>query len=260
MVVEEGPGRTESAPERAPAPGAVAYRTAVITGASRGLGRALARVFVGRGLRVLLAARSERELANLCDELRDEHGAGRAHYAVCDLTEPDAPDRLQAACREHFGSADVLVNNAGVGAYTPFVEQSADEIRRTLRVDLEAPILLTHAFLPEMIEARRGLVIQIASDLSRRFLPKMSPYVAAKFGILGFSGSLLREVKEHGVKVVTVMPGIIDTAFGGGEEGSREETWALRPELLAERVADLLDLPENVVIDELVIHPLHQDF
>ena len=83
---------------------------------------------------------------------------------------------------------------------------------------------------------------------------------ACKHGLLGFSGSLLREAKAHGIKVSTVLPGIIDTAFNGALEGSEEETWALRASALADQVLTLFALPENIVIDELTIHPLQQDF
>jgi short-subunit dehydrogenase len=104
------------------------------------------------------------------------------------------------------------------------------------------------------------MIVNIASDLARRPLANMAPYVAAKHGLLGFSASLLREVKSHGVKVSTVLPGIIDSAFNGAVQGSKDEAWALSCDMLASRIADLLELPGSVVIDELVIHPLHQDF
>ena len=119
-------------------------------------------------------------------------------------------------------------------------------------------MLLSHALLPGMIARRRGAIVNVASDLARRYLANMAPYVATKFGLLGFSGSLLREVKQHGIKVMAVLPGIVDTGFGGGAEGSRDESWALRPAALAAQIAGLLELPDNVVIDEVTIHPLHQ--
>ena len=88
----------------------------------------------------------------------------------------------------------------------------------------------------------------------------MAPYVATKFGLLGFSGSLLREARAHGIKVSTGLPGIVDTAFNGAQESSKDERWALRSAALAGQVVALLELPENVVVDELTIHPVHQDY
>jgi short-subunit dehydrogenase len=237
----------------------VRYQTAIITGASRGLGRALAVAIAARGLNVMLAARAEDELREVSETLAREHGE-RVAYAVTDLREPQSIRALFAATSNKFGAADVLVNNAGIGRYKPFMEWSEEEIIDTANVNLTALMLCTKAALAGMIEARRGLVINIASDLSRRFLPQMAPYVAAKFGVLGFAGSVLREVKQYGVKVCTVMPGIIDTNFNDSQEGTREETWALPPALLAERITELLDQPEHLVVDEMVIHPMQQDF
>jgi short-subunit dehydrogenase len=236
------------------------YQTAIITGASRGLGKALAGVFAARGLNVMLAARAEDELREVSETLARAQGAGRVAYAVTDLREADSIRALFEATLNKFGPADVLVNNAGIGRYKPFMEWSEEEIIDTANVNLTALMLCTRAALGGMIEARRGLIINIASDLSRRFLPQMAPYVAAKFGVLGFAGSLLREVKQYGVKVCTVMPGIIDTNFNDSQEGTREETWALPPLVLAERIAELLDQPEHLVVDEMVIHPMQQDF
>jgi short-subunit dehydrogenase len=237
----------------------VRYQTAIITGASRGLGKALAGAFAARGLNVMLAARAEDELRAVSETLAREHGA-RVAYTVTDLRNPESIRTLFESASSKFGPADVLVNNAGIGRYKPFMEWSEEEIIDTANVNLTALMLCTRAALAGMIGARRGLIINIASDLSRRFLPQMAPYVAAKFGVLGFAGSLLREVKQYGVKVCTVMPGIIDTNFNDSQEGTREETWALPPAILAERIAELLDQPEHLVVDEMVIHPMQQDF
>jgi short-subunit dehydrogenase len=237
----------------------VRYQTAIITGASRGLGKALAVAIAARGLNVMLAARAEDELREVSETLAREHGE-RVACTITDLREPRSIGALFESTLSKFGPADVLVNNAGIGRYKPFMEWSEEEIIDTAYVNLTALMLCTKAALAGMIEARRGLVINIASDLSRRFLPQMAPYVAAKFGVLGFSGSLLREVKQYGVKICTVMPGIIDTNFNDSQEGTREETWALPPAILAERIAELLDQPEHLVVDEMVIHPMQQDF
>ncbi|MBC8041927.1 MAG: SDR family NAD(P)-dependent oxidoreductase [Rhizobacter sp.] len=235
------------------------YKTAIVTGASRGLGREIAKAFASEGLNVMLAARHEPDLRAVTESLIAEHG-NRIAYTVVDLRSPESISLLFAATRQRFGMADVLVNNAGIGRYKPFTEWTETEIVDTAAVNLTALMLCTKAVLPEMMAIRRGFIINIASDLARKFLPNMSPYVATKFGALGFSGSLLREVKSHGIKVCTVMPGIIDTNFNDSQEGSREETWALRPEVLAKQIAGLLSLPPHVVQDEMVIHPMQQEF
>lgn len=233
------------------------YDTALITGASRGLGAALARELAARGYRLHLVARDADALEALATTLRDAHGA-TVTVLGADLTEAAAVQHCAAEARRYLGAIDVLINNAGFGHYRPLAEWSAREIADCNALNLTAPMLLAHALVPEMVARRRGMVVNVASDLARRYLANMAPYVATKFGLLGFSGSLLREVKDHGVKVTTVMPGVIDTAFGGATEGSRDERGSLRPSLLATQIADLLELPDAVVLDELTLHPLMQ--
>lgn len=233
------------------------YDTALVTGASRGLGAALAREMAERGYRLMLVARRAGELDALAASLRDAHGA-TVHTLAANLVDAAAPQQCADAALQALGPVDVLINNAGFGHYKPLAEWTAREIADCNALNLTAPMLLAHALVPGMVARRRGMVVNIASDLARRYLANMAPYVATKFGLLGFSGSLLREVKDHGVKVTAVLPGIIDTDFGGGQAGSREESWSLRPALLATQIADLLELPDTVVLDELTIHPLKQ--
>ncbi len=235
------------------------YRTAIVTGASRGLGRAIATAFAARGLNVMLAARSESELSAITQTLAAEHG-GKVAYTVTDLRSPSAIQSLFEAALARFGVVDVLVNSAGLQPYKPLVEWSEPEILDTVAVNLTALILCTQAALPDMLAERRGLIINIASDLSRRYLPNMAPYVGTKFGVLGFSGSLLREVKQNGIKVCTVMPGMIDTGIFAAPERPPREAHAMYPAVVAETIANLLDQPEHVILDEILIHPMRQDF
>ena len=235
------------------------YENVLVTGASRGLGAALGRELLARGHRVVLTARNAAELAQATDALRAEHHE-RVHWFAADLSDPAQAASLVAEVEQRFGALDALINNAGIGAWKPLVEWSAQEVVACVNLNLLAPMLLSRAVLPGMVLRRRGLIVNIASDLARRPLANMAPYVATKYGLLGFSGSLLREAKANGIQVSAVLPGIIDTAFNGAEPGSKQETWALRPAVLAERIAELLELPDHVVIDELTIHPMQQEF
>jgi 3-oxoacyl-[acyl-carrier protein] reductase len=231
------------------------YDCALITGASRGLGAALAGELASRGYRLLLVARSGAELQTLAQTLRARHGVNVTAFAA-DLTDPDALQRCAAQALSQ-GDVDVLINNAGTGRYQPLEQWTPREIAECTALNLTAPMLLAHALVPAMVARRRGMVVNIASDLARRYLANMAPYVATKFGLLGFSGSLLREVKQHGVKVTAVLPGIVDTGFGGGAPG-RDERGALNPEQLAAQIAELLELPPHMVLDEVTLHPLQQ--
>lgn len=128
-----------------------------------------------------------------------------------------------------------------------------------LDVNLRAVLHGAHAAFP-YLQARRGRLVIVASDVGRRAIPNMEPYVAAKHGAVGLVGSLAREWKAHGIGVTALLPGIIDTSFGGGSEGSRDEAWALRPAVVADTLAWLLAQPPHVVVDELTVHPMGQDF
>jgi NADP-dependent 3-hydroxy acid dehydrogenase YdfG len=144
--------------------------------------------------------------------------------------------------------------------YADLTEWSIEEIDQTIDVNLKGTIYATYAVLPSMLERGSGHIINIASDVGRRPIPKMAPYVAAKHAVVGFSGSILREVKDRGVKVTVVLPGIIDTFFGGNTEGARNEHWALRPEHTASVLLQIALQPGNVLLDEVTIHPLGQEF
>jgi len=232
----------------------------LITGASRGLGAALARTVARRGHRVFLAARSPAELEQRAAEIARLHGSAAVAWQACDLRHGAQADALAAAATRTLGGVDVLINNAGIGAYRPFLENRVEELDEVLALNLAAPMRLAHALLPGMLERGRGYLIHVASDLARRPLARMAPYVASKHGLLGFAASLHREFRAEGIRVTTVLPGIIDSAFNGATEGSRDARWALPTDALAEQIAALLELPPTMVIDELVVHPAEGDY
>ncbi len=231
---------------------------ALVTGASRGLGRHIALQLARRGVRVAVSARSEHELERVAGEIRE--AGGEALAVTIDVARWDSVQRGVSLVRERFGKIDLLVNNAGVGWYKPMHEQSIDEIDRTIDVNLKGTVYLSKAVLPDMQQSGYGQIVNVASDLGRRVIPNMAPYVASKFGVIGFAGSLLREVKASGVKVMTVTPGIIDTFFNGGAEGTKEPSWSLRPEFVATMIVEMLELPRHWVFDEVSVHAMGQDF
>ena len=226
-------------------------QVAIVTGASRGLGRHIAMQLARKGVRVAVCARTAIDPGEI--------GAD-AIFVEIDVARWDSVERGVAVVRERLGKIDILVNNAGVGWYKPFDEWSVAELDLAIDVNLKGTMYMTKAVLPEMQTSGYGQIVNVASDLGRRVLPGMAAYVASKFGVVGFAGSLLREVKGKGVKVMTITPGIIDTSFGGGTEGTKEETWSLRPEFVAKTVVEMLELPRHWVVDELSIHAMGQEF
>ena len=232
-------------------------KVALVTGSSRGLGRAIALKLAKAGSKLAVCARDDRALKDLVDVI--ETAGGEAIYGAFSISDYKQLEQFVTQIQSRFGRLDILVNNAGLGWYKPFVEYSIEEIDQTIDVNLRGLIYATKAVLPIMLAQKHGQVINIASDLGRRVIPNMAPYVAAKHGVMGFAGSLLREVKDQGIKVMTMTPGIIDTYFGGGEAGSRDETWSLQPEAVAELVLNMLTLPQYTMLDEVSIHPMHQE-
>ncbi len=238
-------------------------RTALVTGASRGVGRHTARVLGAAGMNVVLCARTDADLHAVADEVRS--AGGRALIHRLDVRDRAAFTACLDRTREAFGGLDVLVCNAGLSPYKALDTWTAEEIDEVLDVNLRAVVHQCHAALPDLLRASaretgRGHVVIVASDVGRRAVPNMGPYVAAKHGVVGFAGSLLREVKGRGVRVTTVLPGVVDTHFGGGAEGTRDETWALRPAHVAGTIVWALQQPPHVVLDEITVHPMQQDF
>jgi len=231
--------------------------TWVVTGASRGLGRQLVQQLAERGHRVLAIARDGQRLQTLAAA-----HAGRVVPLVLDLADAAsiAPAMQQALAAEtHIAG---LVNNAGIGAYKAFVDHTEAESAAIVQVNFTAVVQLCHAVVPRLIAQGHGHIVNIGSDLGRRPLANMAVYAATKHALAGFSHSLLRELKTHGVKVSLVNPGIIDTDFGAQDgqtlEGTRGAAWSLRPAQLATLILQAVEQPGSMVVDEISVHPLGQ--
>lgn len=230
-------------------------QTWIVTGASRGLGRALTLQLAKRGHRVLAIARDEQRLQGLADAVE---GGSVLPYPL-DLADADGVSAGIARLLQQHPCVHGLINNAGIGTYRPLVEHTECELRAIIQVNLTASIQLCHAVLPGMLARRAGHIVNIGSDLGRRPLANMAAYVASKHGLTGFSHSLLREVKNVGVRVSLINPGIIDTDFGGGNEGSRDPHGSLHPVALAGLVMQVIEQPGSLLLDEVSVHPLGQE-
>jgi short-subunit dehydrogenase len=193
-----------------PAPDSVS--TALITGASSGIGEAMARQLAQRGHGVTLVARSEDRLRALAEELAGKHGV-RAEALACDITDPAARDRLAAEVERLGLRVDVLANNAGFGTYKAFAEIPRERLLEEVRVNTEAVADLTARWLPGMVERGAGAVLVTASTAGFQPLPGNALYAAVKSFALSFAEALHHEVKGSGVSVTALCPGPVHSGF-----------------------------------------------
>lgn len=187
-------------------------RTALVTGASGGIGEELAKVFASHGFDLVLVARTEEKLMTLGEELSAQHGI-RATAITADLSRPESPAELVADLAARDITVDVLVNNAGFAAYGKFQEIDLDEQLRMIRVNIAALTELTHRLLPGMLARRRGKILNLASTAAFLPGPLMTTYYATKAYVLSFSEALNSELAGTGVTVTALCPGPTSTGF-----------------------------------------------
>ncbi|MGO9115518.1 MAG: SDR family oxidoreductase [Thermoguttaceae bacterium] len=184
---------------------------AIVTGASSGIGRAIALELARKGGKVVCLARREDRLQAAAKEI--ESLGGRVAYVVGDVTDPAARARCIEAAQSHFGGLDILVNNAGVGAIGPFETADPQRVRRIMEVNFFALVEMTRTSLPLLKQGRQPIIVNVSSILGRRGVPYNSEYAASKFAVHGFSESIRAEFFAAGIDVLVVSPGTTDTEF-----------------------------------------------
>ena len=195
--------------------------TALVTGASGGIGEELARLFAADGHDLVLVARSRDKLARLSEELEGKHGV-RARVLAADLARPEAPREIFEELSAAGLTVDALVNNAGVGSYGLFAETDLESELSLLQVNVVALTHLTKLFLPGMIARRRGYVMNVASTAAFQPGPLMAVYYASKAYVLSFSEALANECEGTGVVVSALCPGPTETGFVAAVPGMNE--------------------------------------
>jgi short-subunit dehydrogenase len=203
---------------------------ALVTGASSGIGAAIAKELASRGYSIALVARREERLRSLATDLTSEHGVA-AEAISCDLGDPDERDRLADELRGRGRSVEVLVNNAGFGHQADFATSPRERMVEMVRLNVEAVVDLTSRFMGPMVERGRGSVINIASTAAFQPLPGSAVYAASKSFVLSFSEAIRTELRGSGVTVTAVCPGPVKTEFtevagvGGVEERTPGAVW-----------------------------------
>jgi NAD(P)-dependent dehydrogenase (short-subunit alcohol dehydrogenase family) len=231
----------------------LAGQVAVVTGAGRGIGRAVALAFAREGADLVLAARSPRELAAAAAEVE---ALGRRALAVpTDVREEPAVADLAGRAVAGLGCVDLLVNAAGVAAFGPLAEAPLDAWDQTMAVNLRGAYLCCRAVLPGMMAQKRGTIINIGSMVTTRTLAGTTAYTAAKYGLLGLSRVLAEEMRAHGVRVGVLSAGAVDTPLWDAIPTPPPRERMLRPEQVAEAAVLMASLGPNATLEELTLLP-----
>ena len=222
----------------------------LVTGASRGIGRAIALELAGPNTTLILTGRSQPELSKTAAEAKSKSAV--AIQLLCDLADPN---QVQALVNETAKSPlDILINNAGVSHVKPVTEQSVEEWQDTVAVNVTAPFLLCRGLIPSM--PRGASIVNIISSAGRIGFGGWSSYCMSKFALEGFSKSIREELRASGIRVISVFPSATDTDIWNDVPGDWPRDKMMRPENVADAVAAALSQPPDVLVEEFVIGPI----
>ncbi|MGM7700221.1 SDR family oxidoreductase [Pseudalkalibacillus sp. Hm43] len=232
-------------------------KVAVVTGASRGAGKAIATRLMSEGVKLAIIGSSE-QIHETATELKESGGEVLSLQADV-ANEQQVKEAFQQAI-DQYGKIDILVNNAGIGFFKTAEETTVEEWDKVFNVNTKGVFLTTREVLPSMKENRSGTIITISSDVGRRAIANGSAYTATKYAVQGFINSVAQEVQEYGIRMGTVNPGAIDTYFAGSNQGeTHKEDW-LKVDDIAEAVCYMASAAKHMVVDEILLHPLSQEY
>ena len=234
----------------------ISGKTVLVTGGTRGLGRAIAERLLTEGARVALCGTTQQSVDAAL------HALGvpdRTFGMTADVSDIKDVRRLVSAVHARFGRIDVLVNNAGAGQFRAVADLSPDEWQRMIGLNLTGAYYCCHEVLPMLRDAGGGDIINISSLAGKNAFAGGAAYNASKFGLNGFSEAMMLDYRNEGIRVSTVMPGSVDTDFGGKQPVADMErqrsSWKIAPEDIAEIVVTLLKMPRRTTISQIEVRP-----
>ncbi len=226
-------------------------KVAIVTGASKGIGRAIAEYYGREGAKLVISARHEDTLSKTMDYLKS---AGvDCVRVVADMSVEDDVKRLIRTAFESFNKIDILVNNAGFGVFKPVSEMDTDEYDRLFDVNMRGTFIASREALKYMTKQNGGVIINIASLAAKNAVENGAVYAATKWAMLGFARSLMLEVRKYNIRVVTICPGSVDTDFAFGGSPNRQKI--LKPEDVAEAAVLSASLPGRAMMSEIDLRP-----
>ena len=231
----------------------LAGQVAVVTGAGRGIGRAIAGALAREGAAVALAARSGAELDGVAREI--QQAGGQVLVVPTDVRQEASVEALARRALAEWRQVDVLVNAAGVATFAPVADSKLDDWDQMLAVNLRGAVLACRAVLPAMIGRRRGTIINVGSVVTSRALTGSAAYTASKYGLLGFSRVLAEEMRPHGVRVGVLSAGATDTPLWDAMPGAPARDRMVRADQVAEAALLMASLAPNATLEEVTLLP-----
>ncbi|MDR7238913.1 SDR family oxidoreductase [Neobacillus drentensis] len=231
---------------------------AIVTGGSRGIGKEIAVKLAGSGMKLTIVG-SSTQVSETAEEIK-KMGYANVLPVQADVSKEEDMQAVVKKTLEAYGSIDLLVNNAGLGFFKLTEEVSLEEWKKVFEVNVQGVFLATKAVLPHMKDQKSGTIINISSDVARYTIPNGAAYTATKYAVQGFSGSVAQEVREYGIRVGTINPGMVDTYFAESTQGLPEKEDWLKVGDIANAVVYMASAPKHMIIDEIVIHPFAQQY
>lgn len=224
-------------------------KTAIVTGGTRGIGRAIAEALLDARAAVVICGRHAATLERAVEELAQD--GRRVAGCVADVSRWEDVERLFAFTDERFGGVDILVNNAGVGVFAPVAELSLEDWRRVIETNLTGAFYCSRAAIPRMRARGGGFIVNISSLAGKNPFAGGAAYNASKFGLNGFSEAMMLDYRHDDIRVSTIMPGSVATEFSSGDGAD----WKIAPEDIAEIVLAVLRMPARTLISRVEVRP-----
>lgn len=232
----------------------LAKRVALVTGGSRGIGRAIALTLAELGAAVSICGRDSEKLRKTSDALRAL--TAKVSWETADVTRADEVRRFVSTTEEKLGPIGILVNNAGIGLFGPAHEMSEGEWDRVLNTNLKSVFLVSQAVVPSMIRQGGGDIINISSLAGRNTFAGGGLYCASKWGVQGLSGCMAEDLRDYGIRVSVICPGSVATEFSG--RGGKNKEKALRPEDVAHAVEAIVTQRAGSFMSEIHLRPVRK--
>jgi NAD(P)-dependent dehydrogenase (short-subunit alcohol dehydrogenase family) len=228
-------------------------KLAVVTGGTRGIGRAIAERLLGEGAAVAICGRISQSVEIALDALRP---LGRVFGRAADVTQPDQVGAFFQAVDSEFGGLDILVNNAGKGVFGKVADLTPEQWRANIELNLNGPFYCSREALARFRKRGGGFIVNISSLAGKNPFSGGAGYNASKFGLNGFGEAMMLDHRHDNVRVATIMPGSVDTEFSGGpSDRSGDTSWMIAPEDVAEAVAMVLRMPARTMVSRVEMRP-----